>query len=315
MPTVLITGGTGTIGRRLSQMLMEKGFEVIVLSRKFPVNSEVSGNAKLSYAKWNIANEIIDTTAIAKADFIIHLAGAGVADKRWSAKRKKEIQESRTKSSSLIVKALSENENKVKAIISSSAIGWYGEDTKETISNGKGFTEEKPSANNFLGETCRLWEESINPAEVLGKRLVIIRTGIVLSNSGGAFVEFAKPLKVGVAAILGSGEQMISWIHVDDICRIYIHALEHENISGIYNGAAPAPVNNKILTLSLAKIKRGKFFIPVHIPSFVLKIVLGEMSMEVLKSTTVSSEKMQATGFQFLYPSIDAALKELCLNK
>jgi uncharacterized protein (TIGR01777 family) len=133
-----------------------------------------------------------------------------------------------------------------------------------------------------------------------------------LSNDGGALAEFKKPLKFGIATILGSGKQTVSWIHIDDLCRIYVEAIQNTNLHGAYNAAAPSPVSNKKLTLTLAKIMRRKFFIPVYVPAFVLKIMLGESSVEVLKSTTVSCEKIKQAGFAFLYPSVEAALTQLC---
>lgn len=307
METVLITGGTGLVGKALTAHLTGKGYNVIVLTRKIP--AEKPGD-NVQYALWNVQQQTIDISALQKADYIIHLAGAGVMDKRWSAAWKKEILDSRVKSSELLVKTLKENSNKVKAVISSSAIGWYGKDTNESTAKG-GFTENDPADKNFLGETCRLWEESISPVLQLNKRLVILRTGIVLSNDGGAFAEFKKPLRFGTASILSDGRQIVSWVHIDDLCRMYIAAMENENLNGVYNAVAPAPVNNKMLTLELAKKLRGKFFIPVHVPSFVLKIALGESSIEVLKSTYVSCEKIKKAGFVFLYPAIDAALNEL----
>ncbi|MES2330222.1 MAG: TIGR01777 family oxidoreductase [Bacteroidota bacterium] len=307
MPTVLITGGTGLVGTRLTKMLTEKGYLVIILTRDA---SEVKHTLPaVSYANWDIHKQTIDRDAITKADHVIHLAGAGVADKRWSDKRKQEIVNSRTQSSALIVKALKEIPNNIKTVVSASAIGWYGADTP--VSKQNGFAEDARADTAFLGETCRLWEESIQPVEQLGKRLVKLRTGIVLSNDGGALTEFKKPLKAFVAAILGDGKQVISWIHVDDLCRIYIASIEKESMVGVYNAVAPDPVTNKELTLSLAKKIHGKFFIPIHIPSFALKIALGEMSIEVLKSATVSSQKMQSTGFVFSYPTIEEAFAEL----
>ena len=145
----------------------------------------------------------------------------------------------------------------------------------------------------------------------LGKRVIKYRTGIVLSNSGGALKEFEKPVRFGVPAILGSGKQTISWIHIDDLVRLYITAIESDDRRGVFNAVAPRPVSNKELTLQLAQTKKGKFFIPLYVPSFVLKTVLGEMSIEVLKSTTVSCDKIHYTGFTFLFPSIDAALDDL----
>jgi len=308
MQTILITGGTGIIGNALTHMLVSKGYEVIILSR----SEKASDNASVSCAQWDVNNGTIDIAAIKKADYIVHLAGAGVADKRWTKKRKQEITESRTKSGELLVKALKENDNKVKAVVSASAIGWYGPDN--AISKKEGFREDALSYEDFLGNTCLQWEQSTKPIEALGKRLVYIRTGIVLSNNGGALKEFKKPLRFGVAAILGGGKQIISWIHIEDICRMYIYAIENE-ISGVFNAVAPKPVSNKTLTLELAKKIRGKFFIPIHVPSFVLKIILGEMSVEVLKSATVNDDKIRNAGFRFLYPSIDAALNELIKNK
>ena len=142
--------------------------------------------------------------------------------------------------------------------------------------------------------------------------MVKLRIGIVLSNSGGALAEFKKPISFGIAGILSSGKQMVSWIHIDDLCRLFINAIENEQLSGCYNAVAPEPVTNKTLTLELAKKLKGKFFIPMHVPSFVLKIMMGDRSIEVLKSATVSSAKIKQTGFTFLYPTIDAALQQLC---
>jgi uncharacterized protein (TIGR01777 family) len=304
MPVVLITGGTGLIGKNLTAYLTGRGYEVIILSRKAIADRK---ETLVSYAQWNIKKQQIDIDALAKADCIIHLAGAGIADKRWSKKRKRQIVESRTKSSELLVKALKENINKVKTVISASAIGWYGEDGAGDLP----FVEAVPAAENFLGQTCKEWEESIEPVTLLGKRLVKIRTGIVLSKNGGALAEFIKPLRFGIAAILGNGKQIISWIHIDDLVRIYMAAIENNKINGPYNAVAPLPVTNRELVLQLARANRKIFFVPVHVPSFVLKIFLGEMSIEVLKSTTVSCNKIKGTGFTFLYPTVNAALKEL----
>ncbi|HMO63072.1 MAG TPA: TIGR01777 family oxidoreductase [Ferruginibacter sp.] len=309
MTTVLISGGTGLVGKTLAQQLLYKGYKVIVLSRKKTATG--TGNENLQYAQWNIEQQQVASNAIQQADYIIHLAGAGVMDKRWSPAYKKMIQDSRILSSRLIVQGLQNGNNKVKAVISASAIGWYGPDTAASIAKG-GFTETDPADGAFLGDTCRQWEQSILPAQQLGKRLSIFRTGIVLSNDGGAFAEFKKPLRFGIAAILGNGRQVVSWIHIDDLCRMFIAAIENEKYNGVYNAVAPAPVNNKTLNLLLAQKTRGKFFIPAHVPSPILKLMLGESSIEVLKSTTVSCAKIQSAGFTFLYPSIDAALQELC---
>ena len=312
MPSVLITGGTGLVGTAVKALLERKGYEVILLSRsKSPIKGQ---------AHWDIHAGIIDSSAIAAADYIIHLAGAGVADKRWSESRKQEILDSRTKSSALLVKALQETPNKVKAVISASAIGWYGPDQNNNNSNdlaAQGFVETDPSYPDFLGTTCAAWEASIAPVTAntngLQKRLVCLRTGIVLSKNGGALKEFLKPLAVRMAAVLGNGKQMISWIDVRDLAKMFVYALENENISGSYNAVAPAPASNKTLTQTLAKVLYGNFYITTYVPSFVLKIMLGEMSIEVLKSTTVSAKKIIDAGFVFDYPEISKSLSTLDL--
>ncbi|MEP6712861.1 MAG: TIGR01777 family oxidoreductase [Ferruginibacter sp.] len=304
MQTVLITGGTGLIGRKLVSLLAEKGYRTIILTRAVkndPVNNEIS------FALWDVKNQTIDISAVQKANYIIHLAGAGVVDKKWTVAYKKEIIDSRTKSSELLINTLKNNTHSVKAVVSASATGWYGEDKIA----GHFFSEEDKPANDFLGETCKLWEQSIEAAEALNIRVCKLRTGIVLSKEGGALAEFLKPVKLGIAGILGTGKQVVSWIHIDDLCRMYIAAIENTAMHGSYNAVAPMPVTNKELTLKLARAVKGKFYIPMHVPVFILKIIMGSRSTEVLKSTTVSNAKIKDTGFTFLYPSIDAALNNI----
>ncbi|HYJ38115.1 MAG TPA: TIGR01777 family oxidoreductase [Chitinophagaceae bacterium] len=305
MQTILITGGTGLVGTALTKLLLEKKYDVIVLTRQKPELGESTPG--IQYSEWNVEKQTIEEEAIKRADHIIHLAGANIAEKRWSESRKREIANSRTSSSALLVKALKEIPNKVRTVVSASAIGWYGEDTP----NGKSFKEDDPPAPGFLGESCKAWEESLEPVKQLGKRLVKLRTGIVLSNRGGALPEFRRPLKFGMASILGSGKQMVSWIHIEDLCRMYCFAIEHQQLEEATNAVSPHPVSNKNLVLELAKKSKGNFFIPLHVPSFVLKIVLGEMSIEVLKSTTVSNQKIKQAGFKYLFPTLDAALTHL----
>ena len=316
MPTVLITGGTGLIGNALIRVLIQKEFDVIVLTRREKrARKKISLiDERLSIAAWNIRKQSIDEDAIRRADYIIHLAGAGVADRRWTKRRKREIQESRTKSSSLLVKSLKDIPNNVKAIISASAIGWY-QPASGPSEKGVKRSETDPSDQSFLGETCRLWEESIDPVTSMDKRLLKLRTGIVLSNEGGAFPSFKRPIRFGICPILGSGQQMLSWIHIDDLCRIYLEALTNEKWEGVYNAVAPRALDNKNFSLELAKRIKGKFFIPIHVPSWILKLLLGEMSIEVLKSNNISAEKIRNAGFQFLYPSIEAALQQLIQKK
>jgi len=304
MKTILITGGSGLVGRALTKHLLNKGYKVIILTRSAVSKKSTS---QISYAEWDIKKGLIDIEALQQADFIIHLAGASVIEKKWSTAYKKEIIESRTESSKLLINTLKQHPHSVKAIISASATGWYGEDKVP----GKYFTETDKPANDFLGETCKLWEQSLSAAEEINIRVCKLRTGIVLSNDGGAFAEFKKPIKLGIAAILGSGNQMISWVHIDDLCRMYLYAIENANLHGSYNAVAPEPVTNKKLTLSIAEKIRGNFFTPVHVPAIFLKLIMGGRSIEILKSASVSSSKIKETGFTFLYPSIDAALNDL----
>ena len=310
MPTVMITGGTGMVGQNLTTALISKGYHVIILSRR-QAKKELSKNIKT--AVWNVPTQEIDVKSLSEADYIVHLAGAGVMDKKWTKHYKNKIITSRTKTSELLVKSLRGNNNKVKAVVSASGIGWYGADA--VPGQSKPFIESDKPDKKFIGETCRLWEQSIEPVEQLGKRLVKLRFGIVLSKKGGALEEFIKPLRFGIAGILGSGKQVISWIHIDDLCRLIIYAIENENLQGSYNAVAPLPVTNKEFMLKLADSYRHHFYIPVHVPRLFLKLYLGERSSEILKSTTVSDEKIKEEGFTFLYPTIGPALKQLVEKK
>ncbi|RZK99381.1 MAG: TIGR01777 family protein [Pedobacter sp.] len=307
MATILLTGGTGFIGRALTEMLIKQNYSVIILTRKPKPSS-----GKVSYAAWDINAGTIDENAVLAADYIIHLAGAGVADKKWTDKRKKEIVDSRVKSGELLVSVLNKVPHKVKAFVSASAIGWYGTDPH--IPNREPFQEEHTHDTSFLGQTCYLWERSLDGLDSK-IRLVKLRTGIVLGNGGGAYAEFEKPVKMGVAAVLGSGKQIISWIHIEDMCREYLYAIENEEVSGVYNAVAPKPVSNKELTITIAKFLKGSFYIPVNVPVFVLKLMLGDRSVEILKSATVSTDKMHRQGFTFLYPSIESAVANLIKNR
>jgi uncharacterized protein (TIGR01777 family) len=307
MVTVLITGGTGMIGKALTTALVEKGYAVIILSRN-PGGADLK-HPSVSYAAWNIEKQTIDIDAIATADYIVHLAGASLAEKRWTEQRKKEIVDSRIKSSALLVKALRQYPNSVRGFISTSATGWYAADP--SIPNSRPFTEDDPSASDFLGTTCAQWEESVQPIMQPGKRLVILRVGIVLSMQGGALKEFSKPLKWGIAPIMGNGKQIMSWIHIDDVVKLYITAIENETMQGVYNTVAPSPVSNKELVLRLANCSGKRFYVPFPVPAFLLKLLFGKLGNEVLKSATVSSQKTEATGFSFTYPRLEEALMNL----
>ena len=307
MAVVLISGGSGLVGTNLTRHLLERNFQVIILTRD---KNKVSDNSNISYSHWDVKKQIIDPEVVKKADHIIHLAGAGVMDKSWSAEYKKTIINSRTESADLLIKGLKETDHQVRTFVSSSAIGYYGPDPK-LMARKEGFIETDLPFNDFLGETCVLWEAASEPVKDLGIRRVVFRLGIVLANEGGAFKEFKTPLKFGVATIFGSGKQIISWIHIDDVCRMFCESLEHDHIRGAYNAVAPQPVAQKNFITLLGEKLKDSFFIPMHVPAFLLKLMLGKRSVEILKSATVSDKKIKATGFTFLYPSLESALSEL----
>ena len=304
MQTVLITGGTGMIGKALTTQFLERGYKVIVLSRQ----DKRAHRLNLSFAKWDVEKGEIDVEALQQANIIVHLAGEGVADKRWTVKRKQAIVDSRVRSGNLLVKALSENKHQVNTLIAASAIGWYGPDTIASLENG--FVETDPSDDSYLGNTCKLWEESTAAISGMGIRIVRLRIGIVLNKRGGALAEFLKPAKFALATILGTGKQVVSWIHHQDLCKMMLYAIETLAVKGVYNAVAPNPVTNKKLVLTIAKNKYPIYF-PSFVPAFLLKIILGEMSIEVLKSANVSAQKIQAAGFVFDYPTIEEAIPDL----
>lgn len=304
MQTVLITGGTGMVGQSLTDTLIEHGHDVIILTR----NPRKSSRLHLSYAKWDIEKNYIDPISLEKATVIVHLAGESVATKRWTVKRKKAILDSRVQSGLFLSNALKTMKHQVHTFIGASAIGWYGPDNELSLKDG--FKEEDKVDNSFLGDTCKQWEDSVREIGTLGIRMVTLRIGIVLNKRGGALLEFIKPAKLGVAAILGDGNQIVSWIHQQDLNGIILFAINNNSVNGVFNAVSPEPISNKALTLAIAS-KYHSWHFKIHVPVWVLKILLGEMSIEVLKSAKVSSKKIQDQGFEFKYPNISSALNQL----
>ena len=294
MKKILITGGSGLIGKALTAHLQQHGYEVAWLSRKPKKHKQES-------FFWDVEKFTIADEALLWCDAVIHLAGAGVADRRWTEKRKKQILESRTQSSRLLFEAIQKLDRRPKVFVSASAVGFYGFDTgTQTIH------EESPRGNDFLSEVVVKWEEEVLSIQTLGVRTVLLRTGTVLDKDGGALREMLKP---PVAAPLGSGKQYMSWIHLQDLVAMYHFALHHP-LSGIYNAVAPHPVTNKQLTELAAKGK-GKPFVPVPVPGFLLKAVLGEMAHMVIGGSKISSRKIENEGFNFEYPFVKEALKDI----
>lgn len=295
---VLITGGSGTVGRNLTELLIRKGYEVAHLSRS------PGKNPKVKTFLWNIEKNKIDEHCIDEVSVIIHLAGAGIADSRWTAERKETILKSRTESIQLVYELLKKHPHQVEKIVSASASGYYSERGSEWM-----MENNKPN-NDFLGHCSVLWEQSVDEALSLGLRVVKFRTGVILDKNSGALPKMAAPVKFYIGSPLGSGKQYISWIHIEDVVNMYLRGIEDENLSGAYNMSTPHPITNIELTKAIAKTLNKPLWLP-HVPAFILKLIFGEMSKVVLGSTRMDVKKILATGFQFKYPDINTALEEI----
>ena len=295
---ILLTGGSGLLGKDLTQLLLSKGYTVSHLSRK-PDN-----DPQVKTFVWDVTKGEIDESCIDGVDTIVHLAGAGIADERWTNERKEELIMSRTKSIALIYELLSKKTNTVKSIISASGTGYYSDRGNELL------TEESEPSHDFLGECCIQWEKAADTGEKLGLRIVKFRTGVVLTTRGGALSKLALPIQFGLGSPLGSGKQWISWIHHQDVANLYLYGIENDVLSGVFNMVAPNPITNKELTRAVAQQLHRPVWLP-NVPAFVLKLLLGEMSTLVLGSTRVSAKKNQTAGYQFKYTDIESALKEL----
>lgn len=291
---VLITGGTGLIGSRLTEMLLESDYTVAHLSRKARADS------KTETFEWNPAKNHIDEKALLNVDYVIHLSGENIAAHRWTNSFKKQVIESRVQSAELLKKIIIKSPQ-VKAIICASGTGVYKDE------NEKWVDEFSAHDNSFPALTCEQWEEANSHYPC---RTVILRTGLVLSLKGGALPELYKPFRFGIAPYFGNGNFYQSWIHIDDMCRMYIHAIENIQLSGIYNAVAPIPVPNIELVKVLQSVTK-QFSIRVPVPPLMLKILLGEKSIIVLAGCRVNSQKFVETGFKFIYKDINSALKNI----
>ncbi len=302
MSTVLISGGTGLVGQRLSAALSQRGYEVMLLSR-----SEATDFTYSTY-KWNPEQQEIAHDAISRADYVVHLAGINISEKRWTEARKKQIIASRVKSGKLLVSSIQENDKKIKAFISASAVGYYGGETRETI-----FIENDSPASDFLGSTCETWEKPAGAIAKQGIRSVVLRIGVVLAREGGALPKMISPIKYGVGSALGDGKQYIPWIHINDLVGILLKSIEDEEMRGTYNAVAPESTNNESFMKLAANILKKPYFMP-KVPAGVLRLLLGEMSVIVLKGSRVSAKKIVKSGYEFIYPELKMALRELLLD-
>jgi len=299
MAKILITGGSGLVGSVISSKLLQNNHQPVWLSRE---GGDFKGIKKF---KWDIDKNYIDEKAFEGIDGIIHLAGAGIADKRWTTEYKKQIIDSRVKSSELLFETISKNKFPVKTFVGGSAIGYYG-----AIQSQKTYTENDKAGNDFLAETCVLWEKSYEPFIKAGIRTTIIRTGIVLSNKGGAYAKMAPAFKMGFGAALASGNQYFPWIHINDIAGIYIHALFNQNINGIYNAVSSESINNCDFSKQLARSFNKPFFLP-NVPKFLLKMAMGEGAIMVTDGVKTSNQKIKDSGYKFEFDSVEVALKDL----
>ncbi|WP_125723433.1 TIGR01777 family oxidoreductase [Flavobacterium ustbae] len=294
---VLLTGGTGFIGKYLTDVLIEAGFSVSVLSR-----SDRENTPRVTYYKWDIKKNYIDKNAILNADYIIHLAGEGIVEKRWTRRRKKAIIESRVRPVEMIYSILEMNNKKLEAFVTASGIGIYG-----AITSHKICTENTPPADDFLGTTCQKWEEAADKIGSLNVRTVKIRTGIVFGKNEGFLKKMIPTFKSGFGAILGSGKQYLPWIHIEDLCQIYLKAIQDTKLEGAYNASVTDNTTNARFSNTMAKLYDYRIWLP-KVPPFVLKILLGQMSEAVLTGQRISSEKIQKTGFEFQFTDLEKTL-------
>lgn len=300
---VLISGGSGFIGKNLTTLLLAKGYSISILSR-----SEKQNKGDVFYYKWDVAKQTINDEAILKSDYIIHLAGENIAEKRWTAKRKAAIIDSREKSTQLLYSVLKKHYKKLDAFVSASAVGIYGAVNGEEIC-----MEDMEPANDFLGYTCQKWENSIDFIENLNIRTVKIRTGLVLGKNDGFLKKLIPLFKYRLGSALGSGKQYMPWIHVDDLCAIYLQAISDASMEGPYNAAICDNTTNTVFSKTLARVFGYSIWLP-NVPAFVLKLVMGEMAKIVLTGRRVSSDKMEQTGFKFKFNNLEEALRN-CLTK
>lgn len=302
--TILVTGGTGLIGNALAKVLKTRGYRLILLSRGTELPPDYD-----AVFQWDAINKQFDYAALDGVTDVIHLAGAGIADKRWTAERKKEIIESRVAPLQAIRAALLARNQKLNALVSGSAVGWYGSGNDSIL-----HTEKEPAANDFMGETCKLWEKAAKNFSDCADRVVTVRTGVVLDTTGGALPVLMRPVKLCLGAPLGNGLQEFPWIHADDIVMVYINALENPKYEGPINATATENCSNKMFTKTLCSVLDRPFW-PVGVPSFFMKMLFGEMAAAVLGGSRISNEKLRTLGFRFKHPELAEALTNLLKNK
>ncbi len=300
---VLIAGGSGMVGQFLSKLLQEEGYEVSILGR-----SKKEGSPYNHYV-WDLKNMTMDEEAILHADHIINLAGAGIADALWTESRKKLIIDSRVNGNALIKKTIESTGAKPRTFIGASAIGYYGNTGSEELTE-----ESKSKGEDFMVECCEKWEASSQSIADLGIRTCIYRIGIVFSTKGGALEKILLSFKLGVGAYFGSGDQFYSWIHIEDLAKMFLKGIQDSKMEGIYNAVGPNPVSNKAMTYDIKKALNS-WAIVMPAPAFILKTVMGDMSKTVFNSNKVIPAKFQKEGFQYKFPEVLEAVKDVVNRK
>ncbi len=290
--TVLISGGTGLVGTHLQMALQEHGHEVRVLSRQ------------RGMVYWDPGKKRLAEDALEGVDAIVHLAGAGIADQRWTASRKKELVSSRVEATEFLVQALQERQHSVRTFVAASAVGFYGSRGDERLDEGS-----RPG-DDFLARLSQDWEQASEPVEDLGIRRVVMRIGIVLSRKSGALPELARTLPLGLAGVLGSGRQFYPVIHVDDLARMFRFALENPGLQGVYNAVGPAPIRQRDLMRAVLRAS-GRRALMAPVPEWTLRLALGEMADAVLMSSRTQANRIESEGFRFEYPSVERMLDAL----
>jgi uncharacterized protein len=302
MKNILIAGGTGLVGSRLSHILRGMGYTVSHLSRRENLKAEFPAYA------WDVEKQTLDVRAITQADCIINLAGSGIVDKRWTEARKKDIIDSRVQSALLLKNTLNTTNHKIKAYLSASAIGFYGDRENEPL------PENAPQGIGFLTESTVAWENAVAEVGKTGIRTVALRIGIVMSTKGGALQKMLISFLFRMGVYFGNGKQWYSWIHIDDLCRMFVWAIENETAKGVYNAVSPTPLSNYDLTKAISTAKGGAYLL-MPAPAFALRLAMGEMADAVLYSTLASSQKIENEGFTFKFPEAVSALKDLLERK
>jgi uncharacterized protein (TIGR01777 family) len=298
---ILVTGATGLIGSRMVKHLQQLGHNICILSR----DPAKANNVKAF--KWDIERQEIDLACLEGVDTVIHLAGAGIAEKRWTKKRKKALIDSRVESIRLLYTAIEQTGTAIEAVISASGVGYYGNRGDEVLK------EDAENGTGFLAECCKKWEDAVEEGAKYCSRIVKLRIGIVLSRHGGALVELERPVNYFVGAPLGTGKQWIPWIHLYDLLAIFENAVSNPEYNGVFNASSTFPVTNHEFSRILTK-KLHRPLWPLNVPEFALRALLGEMSEVVLTSDRASSQKLIDHGFQFRYPGLEAALDEIYLQ-